>query len=145
MKVLPGLRHHRLVCGNHQHDEIDPTDTGKHVLDETLVAGNVDKGEVAEVRETEIDGNAALLLFFQAVRICPGQCPDERALAVVDVPGGADDDRALGHQFYPRGFAPRTPLHATSRTASPARSGRVARSPCSLAVWNERRVYETTF
>src|SRR5262245_19346812 len=29
--------------------------------------------------------------------------------------------------FYPRGFAPRTPLHALSRAASPARSVRVAR------------------
>ena len=41
---------------------------------------------------------------------------------------------------YPRGFAPRTPRHALSRAASPARSGRVARSPCSLAPWNERQV-----
>src|SRR4051794_22535183 len=31
-------------------------------------------------------------------------------------------------QAYPRGFAPRTPLHALSRAASPARSVRVARS-----------------
>ena len=34
-----------------------------------------------------------------------------------------------GHiQVIPRGFAPRTPLHAPSLAASPARSGRVARS-----------------
>jgi hypothetical protein len=33
----------------------------------------------------------------------------------------------------PRGFAPGAPLHALSRAASPARSGRVARSQCSLA------------
>src|SRR5918994_1861020 len=33
----------------------------------------------------------------------------------------------------PRGLAPRTPLHAPSRAASPARSGHVARSRCSLA------------
>jgi TonB family protein len=35
---------------------------------------------------------------------------------------------------YPRGFAARTPLHALSRAASPARSVRVARSLYSLAV-----------
>ena len=34
----------------------------------------------------------------------------------------------------PRGFAPRTPRHALSRAASPARSARVARSPGSLAL-----------
>ena len=43
---------------------------------------------------------------------------------------------------YPMGFAPRTPLHAPSRAAAPARSGRVARSHGSLAPWNERQVYE---
>src|SRR5262245_39748704 len=35
--------------------------------------------------------------------------------------------------IYPRGFAPRTPLHALSLAASPARSDRVARSRRSLA------------
>src|SRR6187549_1653707 len=34
---------------------------------------------------------------------------------------------------HPRGVAPRTPLHALSRAASPARSVRVARSLRSLA------------
>jgi hypothetical protein len=37
-------------------------------------------------------------------------------------------------QPFPRGFAPRTPRHALSRAASPARSDRVARSPRSLAL-----------
>ena len=39
----------------------------------------------------------------------------------------------LGTEVYPRGFAPRTPPHALSRAASPARSVRVARSRRSLA------------
>jgi len=43
------------------------------------------------------------------------------------VPPGAN-------QLHPRGFAPRTPLHALSRAASPARSVRVARSLRSLAL-----------
>src|SRR5215831_17321478 len=41
--------------------------------------------------------------------------------------------RGRSVQSYPRGFAPRTPLHALSLAASPARSVRVARSQCSLA------------
>ena len=36
-------------------------------------------------------------------------------------------ERVRGLFSYPRGFAPRTPLHALSRAASPARSDRVAR------------------
>src|SRR6188474_3086689 len=36
--------------------------------------------------------------------------------------------------LHPRGFAPRTPLHALSRAASPARSVRVAHSLRSFAM-----------
>src|SRR6476661_6850093 len=43
---------------------------------------------------------------------------------------------------YPRGFAPRSPLHALSRAASSARSVRVARSLRSLALQG-RAVYKT--
>jgi CubicO group peptidase (beta-lactamase class C family) len=43
----------------------------------------------------------------------------------------------------PRGFAPRTPLHALSRAAAPARSARVARSPGSLAPCSEHQIHET--
>ena len=53
--------------------------------------------------------------------------------------------RCCPQRSYPRGVAPRTPLHALSLAASPARSGRVARSLCSLAPWNDRRVHETAF
>ena len=43
------------------------------------------------------------------------------------------------HSRLIRGASPLgLPVHALSRAASPARSGRVARSPCSLALWNER-------
>ena len=52
----------------------------------------------------------------------------------------ADCHRSL--PTYPRGFAPRTPLHAPPRAASPARSGRVARSHRSLALLNERQAYQ---
>ena len=42
--------------------------------------------------EAEVDGDAAALLFFQAVGVDAGQRFDQRGLAVVDVAGGADDD-----------------------------------------------------
>ena len=41
--------------------------------------------------ETDIDGDAAALLFFQAVGVNAGQRLDQRGLAMVDVPGGAND------------------------------------------------------
>ena len=52
----------------------------------------------AQVGEADVDGDAAFLLLFEAVRIDPGQRLDERGLAVIDVPGGSDDD--VGHRPY---------------------------------------------
>src|SRR5262249_18713208 len=43
-------------------------------------------------------------------------------------------DGKIRHIVQPRGFAPRTPLHALSRAASPARSVRVAHSLRSFAL-----------
>jgi hypothetical protein len=45
-----------------------------------------------EVREAEIDRDAALALLLQPIGVDAGQRLDERRLAVVDVAGGADDD-----------------------------------------------------
>ena len=44
------------------------------------------------VREAQLDGDAARFLFLEAIGIDAGQRLDERALAVIDVAGGADDD-----------------------------------------------------
>ena len=52
--------------------------------------------EVAQprVREAEIDGDSARLLFFQTVGVRARERVDQRALAMVDVAGGPDDDGA---------------------------------------------------
>ena len=100
VEVLAGLRHHRLVGGHDQQHGVDAVRPGQHVAHEPLVAGHVDEGrdharaEVG-VREPEIDGDPALLLLLQAVGIGAGQRAHERALAVIDVAGGADDEGAL--------------------------------------------------
>jgi hypothetical protein len=44
-------------------------------------------------READVDGDAAALLLFEAVSIDAGKGFDQRSFAVIDVPGGADDDR----------------------------------------------------
>ena len=99
-EVLARLRHHRLVGGDDEQDRVDPAGARQHVLHEALVPGHVHERHVEpadlRVREPEIDRDPARLLFLQPIGIGAGQRLDQRALAVVDVPGGADDDRAHG-------------------------------------------------
>ena len=47
---------------------------------------------LGQMREPEVDRDAAQLLFLQPIRISTRQRLHNRALAMVDVPGGADDD-----------------------------------------------------
>ncbi|GIS58840.1 MAG: hypothetical protein CM1200mP2_10650 [Planctomycetaceae bacterium] len=60
------------------------------------MTGDVDQPELKPVGfpvgKTQVDRNAAGLLFRQPVRIDTGKSPDESGLAVIDVPGGADQD-----------------------------------------------------
>jgi hypothetical protein len=58
--------------------------------------GNVDKAEIAQMREAEINGDAAPFFFFQAIGVNPGERADQRSLAVIDVSRGADDERNEG-------------------------------------------------
>ena len=108
--MLLGLRHPAIVGGDDQQREIDGADAGDHVLDEVLVARHVDdaqtkgrrrrrRGRQLQVGKAEIDGDAARLLFRQAIGIGAGQRLDQRALAVIDVAGGGDDEvLAVGHR-----------------------------------------------
>ena len=121
VEVLARLRHHRLVGGHDEHHEVDAADAGEHVLDEALVAGHVDEREVdvadRQVREAEIDRDAARLFFLQPVGIGAGQRLDQRGLAVIDVAGGADDDR----------------LHGPARST---RAARVESFTATTCIWN---------
>ena len=82
--------------------QVDAADAREHVLDEPLVSRHIDEGEVDPVdllvREAEIDGDPAGLLFLQPVRVGSRQRQHERALPVIDVPRRADDDRFHGHR-----------------------------------------------
>ncbi len=95
-EVLTRLWHPGVVGRDHeQHDRRRP-ETGQGGVDEPLVAGHVDEGHVAEVRQpapavAEPDRQAALLLLGQPVGIVSGEALDEAGLAVIDVPGGGDD------------------------------------------------------
>jgi hypothetical protein len=52
------------------------------------------------VRDTEVDRDAAGLLFRQAVGVRARERAHERALAVVDVAGGADENAAHRSDLY---------------------------------------------
>jgi hypothetical protein len=44
------------------------------------------------VGKSDIDGDSASLLFIQAIGVNAGQRFYQRGLAMIDVPGGANDD-----------------------------------------------------
>src|SRR5262249_29606433 len=68
----------------------------EHVLYESFVAGDVDEADVAEVGEAEIYRDAAAFFFFEAIGVDAGEGADKRGLAVIDVAGGAYDERNVG-------------------------------------------------
>ena len=101
VEMLPRLRLDRLVGRNHQQHQVDAAHSGEHVADEALVSRNVDKaqaqslavrGRQIRVREAEVNGDAAPLLFLQSVGIDSGQRLHQRGFAVVDVPRRAYND-----------------------------------------------------
>ena len=96
----------RRVCGItpssaaiDEQEEVDAGGAGDHGAHEALVAGHVDDAEPAaagqlQLRVAELDRDAALPLLAQAVGVLAGEERDERRLAVVDVPGGAEREGA---------------------------------------------------
>ncbi len=97
IEVLAGLRLDGFVGRDDEQHQVDAAHAGQHVLDEALVAGHVHEaqpqvGRQLQVGEAQVDGDAAALLFLQAVGVDAGQRLDQRGLAVIDVAGGADDD-----------------------------------------------------
>ena len=111
-QVFAGLRHDAVVGRDHQQGEVDAGGAGEHVLDETLVAGHVHDADVVrgqiEAGEADVDGDAARLLFRQAIAIDAGQGLDQGGLAVIDVARGAQDQIACHARDPPRGKHPNT-------------------------------------
>jgi hypothetical protein len=68
----------------------------EHVFDEAFVAGNVNETDFEivelEIRETEIDRNAATLFFRKAIGIRPRKSAYERTFSVIYVAGRANDE-----------------------------------------------------
>ena len=97
IEVLPRLRHHRFVGRDDEQHQVDAAHPRQHVLDEALVARDVDEGEVRvadlAVGKPQIDRDTPFPFFLEPIRIGTGQRLHERALAVVDVPRRPHHDR----------------------------------------------------
>ena len=95
--MFPRLRHHAFVRRDDQRQHVDAVRAGKHVLNETLVTGNVDETDAEifelEIGEAEVDGDTAALFFWQAVRIRARERAYKRTLSVVNMAGRPDDER----------------------------------------------------
>ena len=99
LQMLDRLRLDALGRRHDQQRGIDAGGAGQHVVHEALVARHVDEAELPAVAQVavgvaEIDGDAARLLFLQAIGVDAGQRFDQRGLAVVDMACGADDHAA---------------------------------------------------
>jgi hypothetical protein len=79
-QVLAGLRHRPVVGGDDEQREVDAGGAGQHVVHQLLVPRHVDETERRRVGVAEIDGDAARLLFLQAVAVDAGQRLDQRAV-----------------------------------------------------------------
>ena len=68
------------------------------------MARDVDEGDIdvadGDVREPEVDRDPAFLFFFEPIGIGTGERAHERALAVIDVARGSDDDRFHVKQIF---------------------------------------------
>ena len=119
LQMLDGLR---LDAFRRRHDEqggVDAGGAGQHVVHEALMARHIDETQLPAVAQVavgiaEIDGDAARLLFLQAIGVDAGQRFDERGLAMVDMTRGADD-------------------HASGSSARRAASARCAGLACARA------------
>ena len=100
VEVLASLRHDPLVGRHDEKRAVDARGAGNHRVDEALVAGDVDKGEldlaerVDQRRKTEDERHPPALLFGQAVAVHARERLHEGRLAVIDVAGRAEDDCA---------------------------------------------------
>ena len=98
-RVLDRLRHHPVVGGHDEQEQVHAGRAGDHRAHEALVARDVDERQQpaadVELGEAEVDRHAARLLLRQPVGVASGERADERGLAVVDVPGGADRERRV--------------------------------------------------
>jgi hypothetical protein len=80
--MLPCLGHDPLVSRYHQHDQVHTANPGYHCPDKSLMARYVHYAELdvagkLKMSEAELDSDAPLLLFLQAIGVDPGKSLDQ--------------------------------------------------------------------
>ena len=74
VEVLPGLGHDAVVRGDDQQGEVHRGRPRHHVLDEPLVAGHVDEGDVlVDERVAQLDGDPPLPLLLEPIGLGAGE------------------------------------------------------------------------
>ena len=116
--MLTRLRLDPVVRRHDEENGVQSRDSGHHVADEALVSRNVDErhdavGRELEIGETEIDRDAAALLFLETIGVNARQRLDERAFSMVDVARRADDE--VAHVNVPRCRADASSRHVAVR------------------------------
>ena len=103
--MLLGLRHPAVVRRHHQQREIHCAHAGHHVFHKILMPRHIHNPETVpgqfKMREAEVDGDATLFLFRQAVGIAASECLHQRALAMVNMTGRRENGVAGSHQSFP--------------------------------------------
>ena len=127
--VLGRLRHPALVGGDDEQHRRDRADAGEHRGDEPFVPRDVDERDLRargqrRPGEPEVDRHAAAALLGPPVGLHPGERPDQRRLAVVDVPGRGYDLHALrSHGGGQRVVGVRRAARAGRAGSGPGRAG----------------------
>ena len=98
--MLARLRHGAVVDRHCQQGEVDRSESGQHVMNETLVARHIHKADGfarrnRQISESEVDRHAALFLLGQTIGVDASQCLDQQRLAVIDVACSSDDHRSV--------------------------------------------------
>ena len=98
LHVFAGLWHHPLVGGNDHADDVDARGAGDHVFDEFFVARHIDDTQAPAAGQIQggkpqFDGDAAKLFLLEPVGVGAGKGFDEAGFAVVNMAGGAENDR----------------------------------------------------
>jgi len=98
IEMLPGLRHYAFIGGHRQQQHIKAARARHHGAHQCFVSGNIHHAEPPprrqnERREAQLDGDAAGLFLGQAVGVAAGKRAHQRGLAVINVPGSAENQR----------------------------------------------------
>ena len=91
-----GLGHDTVVRGNHQHSQVNTAGACQHIFDKFFMARHIHNTGLGtifpiQVGKAQLDGDAALFLFDQAVGVDAGEGFDQQGFAMIHVAGRAND------------------------------------------------------